>query len=194
MPRKHSGKLDVGGVVGTDGLLSVIYDAPGREPHTGSVPLVSGEIAEDFTAYFAASEQTPAACALGVLVAPDRSVLASGGYIARLLPGAPPELAEILERDIQGAGAVTPMLSQGGLDALVERVMRGVGARVLERSPVEYRCYCSRERVLAALASISRPELVEMLGVGEPMEVTCQFCDRIYTLDERALDEIIDTA
>jgi molecular chaperone Hsp33 len=127
-----------------------------------------------------------------VLVAPDRSVLASGGYIARLLPGAPPELAEVLERDIQGAGAVTPMLSRGGLDALVERVMRGVGARVLERSPVEYRCYCSRERVLASLASISRAELEEMLASGAPVEVTCQFCDKIYAVS--SLEEIIGTA
>jgi molecular chaperone Hsp33 len=183
LPLKANGKLDVGGAVGKNGLLTVIRDFRGSEPYIGSVELVSGEIAEDFTSYFASSEQTPAACALGVLVNTDRSVLASGGYIARLLPGAPDGLAELLEENVGNTGAVTPVLKEGGAELLVERILWGLAPRILERSPVEYRCYCTRERVLDAVSGISRADIDEIREKGEPVEVTCQFCDAVYRID-----------
>jgi molecular chaperone Hsp33 len=183
LPLKQNGKLDVGGAVGKNGLLTVIKDLRGSEPYVGSVELASGEIAEDFTAYFAVSEQTPAACALGVLVDTDRAVLAAGGYIALLLPGAPEGAAEKLEANITRAGAVTPLLCEGGSDLLVARALDGFGPRVLERLPVEYRCYCTRERVLEAVSGISGRDIAELREAGEPLEVTCQFCDAVYKID-----------
>jgi molecular chaperone Hsp33 len=188
MPLKQNGKLDVGGVVGKSGLLSVIKDLRGSEPYVGSVELVSGEIAEDFTAYFSESEQTPAACALGVLVDTDRTVLAAGGYIARLLPDAPDDVAESLEQNVTGAGAVTPILREGGVELLVARVMHGLDPRVLERAPVEYRCYCTRERVLEAVSGIGKSDIVKLREKGEPIEVTCQFCDRVYKINVDELE------
>ncbi|MDR2665709.1 MAG: Hsp33 family molecular chaperone HslO [Oscillospiraceae bacterium] len=182
LPSKPNGKLDVGGAVGSSGTLTVIRDMRGEAPYVGTVALVSGEIAEDFTAYFAVSEQTPAACALGVLVGTDRSVLASGGYIARLLPGAPPELAEALETNVANSGAVTPMLLEGGADMLIERVMFGLGARTIARAPVEYRCYCTRARVIDAIAGIGRAEIEDIRAKGEQIEVKCRFCDASYRI------------
>jgi molecular chaperone Hsp33 len=187
LPLKQNGKLDVGGAVGKDGLLTVIRDFRGSEPYGGSVELVSGEIAEDFTAYFSKSEQTPAACALGVLVDIDRSVLAAGGYIATLLPGAPDDVAARLEENVARAGAVTPLLREGGVDLLVARVMDGFNPRILERAPAEYRCYCTRARVLEAVAAIGRSDIEELRGEGKPLEVTCRFCDAVYKIDANDL-------
>jgi molecular chaperone Hsp33 len=182
LPKKENGKLDVGGAVGTDGMLTVIRDLNMREPYIGSAQLVSGEIAEDFTAYFASSEQTPTACGLGVLVDTDQSVIAAGGYIVTLLPGAPEELLDALERNIADTGAVTSVLSDGSAEELIRRVLRGFSPEILERSPVEYRCYCSRERVIEAISSIHENDIREMEEKGEPLEVTCQFCDAVYVV------------
>jgi molecular chaperone Hsp33 len=182
LPKKENGKLDVGGAVGTDGMLTVIRDLNMREPYIGSAQLISGEIAEDFTAYFASSEQTPTACGLGVLVDTDQSVIAAGGYIVTLLPGAPEELLDALERNIADTGAVTSVLSDGNAEELIRRVLRGFSPEILERSPVEYRCYCSRERVIEAISSIHENDIREMEEKGEPLEVTCQFCDAVYVV------------
>jgi molecular chaperone Hsp33 len=187
LPLKANGKLDVGGAVGKNGMLTVIRDFGEGDPYVGSAELVSGELAEDFTAYFSVSEQTPSACALGVLVDRDRSVLAAGGYIVSLLPGAPPELAETLEKNVAEAGAVTPILASGGADGLVLRVMAGLEPRILERSPIEYRCYCNREKVLSVLASLDENERRDMREKGERVEVTCQFCDQVYQFDPMEL-------
>lgn len=181
LPLRPDGKLDVGGAVGKNGMLTVIKDLNLKEPYVGSTQLVSGEIAEDFTAYFVESEQTPAACALGVLVGRDQAVLAAGGYIIQLLPGAPDALLDKLEKNIIAAGAVTGMLTSGKDAAgLIERVLDGFDPKILERAPIEYRCYCSRQKVLEVLAGLSDKELREMEQAGKPVEVTCQFCDAVY--------------
>ncbi|UOO36928.1 Hsp33 family molecular chaperone HslO [Oscillospiraceae bacterium CM] len=185
IPKKPNGKLDVGGAVGTDGMLTVIRDLHLKEPYVGSVQLVTGEIAEDFTAYFYASEQTRTAVALGVLVGPDQSVLAAGGYIVQLLPDAPDTLLDTLERNIAATGPVTTVLTDGTAEGLCGRVLAGFTMRVLETTPVEYRCYCSRARVLQAVAGVGRQELLDMEKKGEPVEVTCQFCDTVYRLTPR---------
>ena len=188
LPLKPNGKLDVGGAVGTDGMLTIIRDMNMREPYVGSVQLVSGEIAEDFAAYFVESEQTPSACALGVLVDVDQSVIAAGGYIVQLLPGASDAIAEGLERNIAASGAITSMLSSGmSLEDIINAVLSGYEPKILEQADIEYRCYCSRERVEAALASIGEEELAEIEKDGKPISVTCQFCDRVYTFD---VDEV----
>ncbi len=178
---KYAGKLDVGAAVGTDGMLTVIRDLQMKEPYIGSVALVSGEIADDVTAYFAQSEQTPTACALGVLVNPDQSVRVAGGYLIQLLPGAPEEAIDKLEAGIQKAGAVTPMLADGlSPEDILRRVMSDFELEFLETTPVAYKCYCSRERVSATLIAIGRKDLQEIADEGEPITIECQFCDTKY--------------
>lgn len=189
---KYRGKLDVGAAVGRDGMLTVIRDLQMKEPYIGSVPLVSGEIAEDITEYFAQSEQTPTACALGVLVDTDQSVRAAGGYLLQLLPGAPDTVIDALEAGIQKAGAVTALLDQGmGAKALLETVMAGMDLEILETTPVAYRCYCSRERVESTLISLGRKELGEIVDEGKPIDISCQFCDTIYTFTPQEIAEIL---
>ncbi len=188
LPRKSNGKLDVGTAVGTDGTLTVIRDLNMKEPYIGSTKLVSGEIAEDFTAYFYESDQIPTACALGVLVDTDQTVLAAGGYIVQLLPGAPETLMETLEKNIAETGAVTSILKNCSAQDLVSRVMNGFDPKILECKPIEYKCYCSRNRVLEALSSIDSSELNDMEEKGEPVEVTCQFCDVIYKVMPSEID------
>ncbi len=179
---KYAGKLDVGAAVGTDGMLTVIRDLKMKEPYIGSVALVSGEIADDLTAYFAQSEQTPTACALGVLVDTDQSVRVAGGYLLQLLPGAPDDVIDRLEAGIQRAGAVTPMLDAGLTpEEMLRKVMDGFEPQFLETIPVAYRCYCSRERVERTLITIGKQDLTELADEGKPITIECQFCDTVYT-------------
>jgi molecular chaperone Hsp33 len=187
LPRKPGRKLDVGAAVGKNGMLTVVRDLCLKEPYVGSVQLVSGEIAEDFTAYFTESEQTPAACALGVLVDTDQSVIAAGGYIVQMLPGASDELAARLEENIRNTGAVTTVLQDHTPEELIRRVLKGFVPRILQRDKVEYRCYCSRAKVVVALSSMTKEELHEMEQEGKPVEVTCQFCDDVYTFSSADL-------
>jgi len=187
VPKRADGKLNVGGVVGNDGLLSIIKDFGAKEPYTGATALVSGEIAEDFAAYFASSEQVPTACAFGVLVDRDRSVLAAGGYIVQLLPGAPNELIDRVEKNVEVTGAVTDVLKTGGAEALLESIMLGFAPKIIECLNVEYRCTCSRERFLAAVLSLDKSELDDMKTAGEPIEVCCQFCDAKYVFEPAEL-------
>ena len=178
---KYAGKLDVGAAVGTDGMLTVIRDLQMKEPYIGSVALVSGEIADDVTAYFAQSEQTPTACALGVLVNTDQSVKVAGGYLIQLLPGAPEEIISKLEQGIAKAGAVTPMLSDGLTpEDILRRVMTDFELDFLETTEVSYKCYCSRERVTSTLIAVGKKDLQEMIDEGKPISIECQFCDTKY--------------
>lgn len=188
LPLREDGKLNVGGAVGKDGTLTVIKDLNMKEPYVGSTRLVSGEIAEDFTLYLVESEQSPSACALGVLVDVDQSVMASGGYIVQLMPDAPDDLSKKLEDNIVKAGAITGMLSKNmSLEEIINKVLDGFAPKILEHDPVEYKCYCSREKVVGAIAGIGREELESIEKDGKPIEVTCQFCDKVYTFD---IDEI----
>ena len=189
---KYRGKLDVGAAVGTDGMLTVIRDLQMKEPYVGSVELVSGEIAEDITSYFAQSEQTPTACALGVLVDTDQSVQAAGGYIIQLLPDAPDDIIDRIEAGIQKAGNVTGMLSKGMTpQQMLEEVLGDLDLEILETSPVSYKCYCSRDRVTSTLISLGKKELQEIVDEGKPIEIECQFCDTIYTFTPDEIREIL---
>ncbi len=181
LAEKYPGKLDVGATVGTDGTLTIIRDLQMKEPYVGSVPLVSGEIGDDVTCYFAQSEQTPTACALGVLVDTDLSVKVAGGYLIQLLPGAPEETIAKVEEGIKRAGAVTAMLEQGMTpEDILGAVLGDLGVVFMETTQVEYRCYCSRERVTAALISLGKKELSEIAEEGKTFPVECQFCDTVY--------------
>ncbi len=189
---KYPGKLDVGAAVGRDGMLTVIRDLQMKEPYVGSVELVSGEIGDDITSYFARSEQTPTACGLGVLVEPDQSVRCAGGYLVQLLPGAPEDVISRLEIGIMNAGAVTAMLDAGKDGAgIIRAVMENFEVELFEAEPVEYRCYCTRERVTAALISLGREELKSMIDEGNDIHMSCQFCDADYVFTVDALRDIL---
>ena len=189
---KFPGKLDVGATVGTDGTLTVIRDLQMKEPYVGSTRLISGEIGDDVTAYFVQSEQTPTACALGVLVDRDQKVKVAGGYLIQLLPGAPDEIIDKLEAGIQRAGAVTPMLEAGLTpEDILGQVCGDLGVVFMETTPVEYRCYCSRDRVPAALISLGKKELVEIAAEGKDFPVECQFCDTVYSFTPEDIREIL---
>lgn len=191
---KYAGKLDVGAAVGTDGTLTVIRDLQMKEPYIGSVALVSGEIADDVTAYFAQSEQTPTACALGVLVNTDQSVRVAGGYLIQLLPGAPEDVIMKIETGIACAGAVTPMLEAGLTpEEILRKVLCEFELEFFEETSVEYRCYCSRDRVSATLITIGRKDLREIVEEGKPITVECQFCDRVYTFTPEDVKALLDS-
>ena len=178
---KYPGKLDVGATVGNDGTLTIIRDLQMKEPYVGSVPLVSGEIGDDVTAYFVHSEQTPTACALGVLVDKDLSVKVAGGYLIQLLPGAPDEVIDAVEAGIKRAGSVTTMLDQGMTpEDILGQVLGSLGVVFMETTEVSYKCYCSRERVTSALISLGKKELAEIAQDGKSFPVSCQFCDTLY--------------
>lgn len=192
VPRKAHAKLDVGAAVGCDGELTVIKDIGMREPYVGSVQLVGGEIAEDIAAYFVESEQIPTACALGVLVAPDQTVQAAGGYLIQLLPGADDAVISAVERGIAKVGAVSAKLDQGISPlALLQEVLGEFELEVLETTPVEYRCQCSRERVSRALISMGRQELETLIRDQGCAELTCQFCDKVYQFSKEELEQLL---
>lgn len=180
LPTRSDGKLDVGGLVGTDGMLTVSRDIGLKEPYVGSTELVTGEVAEDLAQYMVESEQIPAAVGLGVLVDTDRTIKAAGGFIVQLMPGAPEELITALEDNIFVMDQLTTVLAEDGVDEAVRQVLRGLEYETVMRVPVEYRCNCSRERVEQALRSVGREELEDMAASGEETEVSCQFCDRVY--------------
>lgn len=181
LPLKAPGKLDVGAGVGTDGTLTVIKDIGLKEPYVGTVPLVSGEIAEDMTSYFAVSEQIPSACALGVLVDKDCSVAQAGGYLIQLLPGATEGEIQAIEAGVARLGALTAAMD-GGLNSegLLREALGAFELEIVERAPVEYRCYCSRERMERALRSMGEKDLRELIEEQGEAELTCQFCDKAY--------------
>ena len=192
---KFPGKLDVGATVGTDGTLTIIRDLQMKEPYIGSTTLTSGEIGDDVTAYFVQSEQTPTACALGVLVDRDTSVKVAGGYLVQLLPGAPDDVIDKLEAGIQRAGAVTPMLEAGMTpEDILGQVCGDLGVVFLNTVEVGYKCYCSRDRVEGALISLGKKELEEIAEEGKPFDVGCQFCDTVYTFTPEEIRTLINNA
>ena len=163
-----------------------------KEPYVGSIPLVSGEIGDDITAYFAHSEQVPTACALGVLVDTDLSVKVAGGYIIQLLPGAPDETIDKVEEGIRRAGSVTTMLDAGmSPEDILGQVLGDLGVVFMETTEVAYKCYCSRDRVTAALISLGKKELAEIMDEGKTFTVECQFCDTVYGFTPEDIRKIL---
>ncbi len=191
LPLRQNGKLDVGGAVGKDGMFTVSRDLGMREPYIGSTELVSGEIAEDLAAYLVESEQIAAASGLGVLVDTDRSVKAAGGFIVQLMPGAPEELIEKLEDNIFLMDQLTTILDEDGPETVIDQVMKGFEPEIVSRTPVEYRCYCSHERVRGAIVTVGTDALKDMIAAGQAIEVSCQFCDATYTFQTAELESIL---
>ncbi len=190
LPLNRYGKLDVSGAVGNDGTLSVVKDLGLKEPYVGQVPIVSGEIAEDIANYFAVSEQIPTVCGLGVLVNPDLTVKAAGGYLIQLLPFADESCIDILEANVNKLPPVTSMLDSGmSAEDIAKSVLDGLEPEVMDSFEVNYKCDCSKERVERALVSLGREELVKMAEEQDSAEVCCHFCDKKYIFSK---DEIID--
>lgn len=193
LPLNSFGKLDVAGAVGRNGTLHILKDVGMREPYVGMTPLVSGEIAEDITSYFAASEQIPTVCALGVLVNPDLTVRAAGGYLAQLLPGAGEQDIAMLEANVGAMPSVTQLLEDGlTSEHLAERVLDGMQPQLLDTHSVEYRCDCSHERVERALLSLDSSELRAMLEEDGKAEVNCHFCKSNYLFGADELSALIE--
>ena len=188
LPLNAKGKLDVGGAVG-QGSLFVIKDTGGKEPYVGSVPLVSGEIAEDITSYYATSEQIPTVCALGVLVNPDLTVKAAGGYIIQLLPTADEEIISMVERSLEGVHPVSQMVEEGMTPfEICQAVLREFEVEELDSARVEYRCNCSKERVEAALISLGDEELRSLAAEQTEAHIQCHFCDKEYVFTDAEIE------
>lgn len=195
IPLNRHGKLDVAGAVGRSGTLYVIRDMGLGEPYVGQTPIVSGEIAEDITHYYAVSEQIPTVCALGVLVMRDLSVMSAGGFLLQLLPGAAEGCIRRLEESVAQLPPVTELLSQGvAAEELALRVMEGLNPTILGGYPAEYRCNCSRKRVERALISVGREELEQMAREQPDTEVHCHFCGKDYHYSPEELYRLIESA
>ena len=193
LPLRPDGKLDIGTAVGSEGTLTVIRDLHMKEPYVGSMGLLGGEIAEDLAAYFVESEQIPTACGLGVLVDRDQSVLAAGGYLIQLLPGAGEDVITKVEGGVMAAGSVTGLLQKNDdPETILRQVLSDFELEILETSPIEYRCYCSRERMERALISLGPEQLRSLMEEQGSAELTCQFCDNVQTFTHEQLQGLLD--
>ncbi len=192
IPLNQYGKLDVKGAIGTDGTLSVIKDLGLKEPFCGTVPIVSGEVAEDIANYFATSEQTPTVCALGVLVNPDLTIKQAGGFLIQLLPFASEEVISTIEDNIKDIKPMTTMLDEGmSVEDIALTLLKGLEPNILDSANPEYRCDCSKERVETALTSLGKEELSKMAQEQEVTEVCCHFCDKKYTFTSKEILDLI---
>ena len=187
LPANSKGKLDVAGAIGT-GMLSVIRDMGLKDPYVGQVELISGEIAEDLTYYFATSEQVPSSVALGVLMNKDNTVRCAGGFIIQVLPGASDETLDKLEAVLKDLPSITSLLDEDkSPEEILEIVLGGLDLRILDMIPTKFHCGCSKERVEKAIISLGNDELDRFIADDEPIEVKCQFCNKAYSF---APDEI----
>ena len=194
IPLKPNGKLDVSGAVGTEGELWVLRDNGAPEPYVGCAPLVSGEIAEDITTYYATSEQTPTVCALGVLVNPDLTVQAAGGLLLQLLPFCPDEVIDKVEQNVAKLPSVTAMLSQGLTpEEICAIALDGMEYDVLDTYEPEYRCTCSREKVQRAFLAMPSADLLDLPDENGVAEATCRFCDAVYRFTREELEKLDQT-
>lgn len=187
----EKGKLDVKRAVGTSGKLSVVKDLGLREFFTGEVPIVSGEISEDFTYYFATSEQIPSAVGAGVLVNPDHTILAAGGFIVQVMPGADEEVIEKLEAQIQAFPAISKLIEQGYTpERILERLFDGETITFLDKMPLEYRCSCSKERIANAITGLGNDEIDKMITEDGGATATCHFCNEEYQFTVEELEKL----
>lgn len=193
IPLKPNGKLDVSGAVGTDGFLYVLRDTGAAEPYTGCTPLVSGELAEDITSYYAASEQIPTVCALGVLVNPDLTVRAAGGLLIQLLPFCPDSVIDTLEQSIAKLPPMTTMLDEGmSVEEILKKALDGFDFDIVDTYEPTYQCACSREKVTRAFCAMSPDELRTLPDETGKVEVTCSFCDNVYTFTTAEINALAD--
>lgn len=191
IPRKYAGKLDVGAAVGR-GLLTVSYDLGLKEPYSGQVEIQTGEVAEDLAYYFTVSEQLPSAVGLGVMVDTDSSVKHAGGFIVQLLPDAPEDVIELLEKKLANLEPVTTMMEQGMTpEEMLLHIFEGVDIEFTERHDVKFYCDCSKEKVKRALAAISDKDLQDIVNDDEDIEVKCYFCNTAYKFSIADIKDIL---
>lgn len=191
LPLNSRGKLDVAGAVGK-GNLYVIRDVGEKEPYVGMSPIVSGEIAEDITEYFAVSEQIPTVCALGVLIGNDYKCISAGGYMIQLLPGTEDEFIDRLEKQIEKVPPVSAMFSSGKPNSeYLKEILGDIEFDIFDEADVSYHCDCEKKRVEKALISIGEKDLTEMINDGKSIDVTCQFCDKVYTFTPDELENLL---
>lgn len=194
LPPNAQGKLDVGGSLGV-GVLSVIKDIGLKEPYVGQTILVSGEIAEDLTYYFATSEQVPSSVALGVLMNRDNTVRQAGGFIIQLLPGASDEMIDKLEERLNTMDSITSLLDAGKTpEEILDALLGDFGLEILDRMPTRFHCDCEKSRVEKAIISIGKKEISDMIEEGKPIEVSCHFCNKIYTFSVDDLKGMLERA
>jgi molecular chaperone Hsp33 len=191
LPLQAKGKLDVGRAVGA-GILRVIKDLGLKEPYVGQTALVSGEIAEDLTYYFAASEQVPSAVALGVLIDTDYSVKQAGGLIIQVMPGCGEEVIGLLEEKIAAMESITGLLAAAmSPEQILEHLLGDFSLEILATMPTQFHCGCSQERIEKAILSIGRQDLQEIIAAGEPLEVNCHFCNTSYQVEVADLQKFL---
>ena len=194
LPPNAQGKLDVGGSLDL-GVLSVIKDIGLKEPYVGQTQLITGEIAEDLTYYFATSEQVPSSVALGVLMNKDNTVRQAGGFIIQLLPGASDEIIDRLEAKLSGISSITSLLDAGKTpEEILTDILGEFGLEILKKMPVQFHCDCERSRVEKAIISIGRKEIQDMIDEGKEIEVNCQFCNKHYKFSVDELGEMLKKA
>lgn len=194
LPPNEKGKLDVGGALGV-GVLSVIKDIGLKEPYEGQTILVTGEIAEDLTYYFATSEQTPSSVALGVLMNRDNTVRQAGGFILQLLPGASEEVISDLESKLAGVSSITSLLDEGKTpEMILEYLLGDFGLEILDKMPAAFECNCSKSRIEKALISVGKQELQDMIDEGKTIEVNCHFCNKNYPVTVEELKVLMEQA
>ena len=194
LPPNAKGKLDVGGALGV-GVLSVIRDVGLKEPYVGQTILVTGEIAEDLTYYYATSEQTPSSVALGVLMNTDNTVRQAGGFMIQLMPGASDEIVTKLERTLGGITSITSLLDAGNSpEVILEHILGEFGLEILDRLPTRFVCNCTKDRVEKAIVSIGKKEIQEMIDDGKSIEVNCHFCNKHYEFTVEELRELLEQA
>lgn len=195
IPLKPNGKLDVGGAVGKNGLFYVMRDTGAPEPYVGCTPIITGEIAEDITSYYANSEQIPTVCALGVLVDKDLTVKTAGGLLLQLLPLCPSSVIDRIEKNVKELKPMTVMMDSGmTLREICSCALEGLDFEVIEEYEPEYRCTCSRDRITRAFSTMKPEELLELPNETGVAEVTCQFCDKVYHFTKEELKEIAQHA
>ena len=194
LPPNAQGKLDVGGSLDL-GVLSVIKDIGLKEPYVGQTQLVTDEIAEDLTYYFATSEQVPSSVALGVLMNKDNTVRQAGGFIIQLLPGASDEIIDKLEAKLSGISSITALLNAGKTpEEILTDILGEFGLEILSKMPVQFRCDCDRSRVEKAIISIGKKEIQDMINEGREIEVNCQFCNKHYKFSVDELEDMLKRA
>ena len=192
LPPNAAGHLNVGGAIGK-GVLTVVKDYGLKEPYVSQVKLVTGEIAEDLTYYYAQSEQTPTAIGLGVLMNKDVTVNCAGGFLVQLMPHASEKTIEQIEANLKDFGSVTDILRVNHRpEDLLEAVLKGLDVKVLGRKDVRLSCHCSREKGLSAIATLGKKEIQEMIDKGEDVTVNCEFCGKVYTYGKEDLEEVLE--
>lgn len=191
LPPNAAGKLDVGGIIGK-GYLTVIKDMGMKEPYSSQVALQSGELGDDLTYYFAASEQVPSCVALGVLMEKNNTVKQAGGFIIQLMPFAQEEVIKKLEEKIAGIASVTSMLEEGRTpERILELILGDMGLEIMEKTPVQFKCNCTKERVEKVLLSLGKKEIEEMIADGEEVKLHCHFCNKDYGFAVEELERIV---